>query len=199
MKAKWYICTLFLLFICFGAFQEEVYLPNQEIVLEFVDAKINKKDIDNTITEVKEKLLKIGVANIQINTTHNGTLKISYYSTSHINNIKKKLNKDKTLVLNKNTDHKEKNKHSSNYNIDIHELTTQSDLYNSDYNFALDVKFYSDKLTTVNYVAFVKKTAQHKANQLFKTSYKNNKNHPFLKGSNSYNEPEVRAGPQKLI
>ena len=198
MKAKWYICTLFLLFICFGAFHEEVTLPNQEIVLEFVDVKINKKDIDNTIAEVKEKLLAIGVANIQINKTHNGTLKISYYSTSHINNIKEELYKDHNLVLNQSSDHKEKNKHSSNYNIDIHELTNQSDISNSDFNFVLDVKYYSDKISTFNYVAFVKKTTQDKENQLFKTSYKIHKNHPFIKDRTSYNEPEVRAGPQSF-
>ena len=53
MKAKWYISTLFLLFIYFGAFHEQVSIPNQEIVLEFVDAKIDQKDIKNTIADVR--------------------------------------------------------------------------------------------------------------------------------------------------
>ena len=97
MRTKWYIGTLFLLFICFGAFHEEVTLPNQEIVLEFVDAKIDNKDIESTIADVKEKLLKIGVSNIKINETDHGTLKISYYSVFHIDNIKK--NKSKKRVV----------------------------------------------------------------------------------------------------
>jgi hypothetical protein len=66
MNAKWYISTLFLILIYFGEFHEQVSIPNQEIVLEFVDAKINQKNIKNTITDVKEKLLKIGVSNIKI-------------------------------------------------------------------------------------------------------------------------------------
>ncbi|MGJ8744869.1 hypothetical protein [Polaribacter sp.] len=199
MKAKWYLCTLFLLFICFSAFQEEVTIPNQEIVLEFVDTKIDKKDIESSIAEVQEKLLKIGVANITINKTHNGTLKISYYSAFHIDNIKEKLAQDHTIVLNKNSDPKEKNNSSSKYNIDIHELTNETDISNADFHFVIEVKYNSDKLTTYNSFAFIKKTDQVKANTLFKTTYKVNKNNYFIKDRTAYNEPEVRAGPQSFL
>ena len=196
MKAKWYFSTLLLIFICFGAFQEQVSIPNQEIVLEFVDAKINKKNIENTIAEVKEKLLNVGVTNINIKKTKNGTLKISYYSVFEINDIKKELAKQHKLVLNQNSDHKEKNENSSDYNIDIHELTIETDISNSDYKFVFEVKYNSDRSTTYNYFAFIKKSEHHKADQLFKTTYKVNKNSPFTKDRTSYKEPEVRAGPK---
>ena len=196
MKAKWYICTLFLLFICFRAFQEQVTTPNQEIALEFVDIKINKKDIESTIAEVKEKLLKIGVSNIKINKTHNGTLKISYYSAFNIDKIKKELNKQQTFVFNKNSNQKEKEEKSSKYNIDVHEITNESDISNSDFHFVFETKYNSDKITTYNYFDFLKKVAQQKENQLFKTSYKITKNNSFTKDKTSYNEPEVRAGPK---
>jgi hypothetical protein len=199
MKAKWYFGTLFLLFILFGAFQEQVSIPNQEIVLEFVDTKINKKDIENTIAEVKEKLLKVGVSNINIKKNQNGTLKISYYSVFHIDNIKKELAKENTIVLNKNSDNKEKNKRFSNYSIDIYELTNETDISNSDYKFVFEVKYNSDRFTTYNYFAFIKKLEHHKADQLFKTTYNVNKNNPFTKDRTSYKEPEVRAGPESYF
>ncbi|KGL58522.1 hypothetical protein [Polaribacter sp. Hel1_85] len=197
MKVKWYISTLFLLFICFGAFQEEVTIPNQEIVLEFVDAKINKKNIENTITDVKEKLLKVGVTNIKISETQNGTLKISYHSDFHIDNIKKELAKENELVLNQHSENQPKNKDSSNYNLDIYELTNETDISNSDFKFVFEVKYNSDRFTTYNYFAFLKKIDQHKADQLFKNTYKTNKNNPFIKDHSSHKEPEVRAGPKK--
>ena len=130
MKAKWYFGTLLLIFICFGAFQEQVSIPNQEIVLEFVDAKINEKDIDNTIAEIKEKLLQIGVENIHIKEIQKGTLKISYYSNFQIENIRKELAKENKIALNQNSNHKDNSKHSSNYNIDIHQI--KKDIHTSD-------------------------------------------------------------------
>ena len=76
MNAKWYISTLFLIFSLFGAFQERVSIPNQEIVLEFVDTKINRQNIENTIANVRKKLRNIGASNITLRETKNGTLKI---------------------------------------------------------------------------------------------------------------------------
>ena len=195
MQAKWYISTFFLLFIYFGAFQEQVSIPNQEIVLEFVDAKINKKDIENTIAAVQEKLINVGVKNIVITTNKKGTLKISYYSTLHVDNIKEELAKQNKLVLNQNSEDKEKNKDSSNYNIDVHVLTDQTDISNLDDQFIFEIKYNSDRFTNVNYLALAKNLDQYKTDKLYKTAYKANKNSPFTKDRTSYKEPEVRAGP----
>ena len=197
MKAKWYIGTLFLLFTLFGAFQDQVSLPNQEIVLKFIDAKINKTEIKNTIADVKEKLLEVGVSNIKIKKTQNGTLKISYHSIVDIKNIKEALVKENTLVLNQNSENKENNTPFSDYNIDVYELTNQTDISNHDDKFVFEIKYNSDRYTTNYNYAFLRSLEVHKANQLYKTAYKANKNNPFIKDRTSYKEPEVRAGPQK--
>lgn len=198
MQAKWYVSTLFLLFIYFGAFQEQVSIPNQEIVLEFVDAKIDQKDIEITIAEVREKLLEVGIENIIINNSKNGTLKISYYSIVHIDNIKEALAEENSLVLNKDSDNREKNENSSNYNIDIYEITNETDISNSDYKFVFEIKYNSDRFSTVDYLALAKNIDQYKTDQLFKVAYKINKNSPFTKDRTSYKEPEVRAGPKNF-
>ena len=109
MKVKLYLGTLFLIFIYFGAsYQEQVTIINQEIVLEFVDVKINKEDINTTIANVKEKLLKIGVSNIKIHETKKGTLKISYHSFLATNAVKEVLALE-NQPLNKNPENKEQN------------------------------------------------------------------------------------------
>lgn len=197
MQAKWYISTFFLLFIYFSGPQELVSIQNQEIMLEFVDAKINKKNIEKTITAVKEKLLKLGVTNIIIKTNKKGTLKISYYSAVDIANIKEVLTKQHKLVLNQNSEDKENDNDSSNYSIDIYKLTGRTDNSNIHDQFVFEIKYNSDRFTTVNYLALAKNLEQHKTDQLYKTAYKVNKSNPFIKNRTSYKEPEVRAGPQK--
>tara|TARA_B110000240_G_C13509581_1_gene458410 strand:+ start:1841 stop:2437 length:597 start_codon:yes stop_codon:yes gene_type:complete len=194
MNAKWYISTLFLILIYFGEFHEQVSIPNQEIVLEFVDAKINQKNIKNTITDVKEKLLKIGVSNIKIQETKSGTLKISYYSIVQIDTIKKALAKEHQLVLNKQS--KNNKNTSSDYHIDIYQLTNESDISNSDTKFLFEIKQISNRYATTYNAAFTRSLTTHQTNQLFKTAYKANKKNPFTKDRTSHEEPEVRAGPR---
>ena len=145
MNAKWYISTLFLALIYFGAFQNQVSIPNQEIVLEFVDVKINNNEINNTILDVKEKLLKVGVSNIKIQETENGTLKISYYSSVHIDSIKEALSKENELVLSQKSENNENNNTSSDYKIDVYELTNEADLSTHDDNFVFEINNFSSK------------------------------------------------------
>ncbi len=194
MNAKWYISTLFLIFSLFGAFQEQVSIPNQEIVLEFVDTTINKESIEITIADLKEKLLKVGVSNITIKETKNGVLKISYYSIVDVDKIKVALEKEQEFILNKSSQNKEDNT-SSNYNINIYKLTNETDISNTDDKFLFEIKCHSDRFTTNNSSAFLKNLEEEKSNQLFKTAYKSYKNHPFTKNKTSCKEPEVRAGP----
>jgi hypothetical protein len=194
MNAKWYFGTLFLLLIYFGGFHEQVSIPNQEIVLEFVDAKIKQKNVKNATIELKERLLKIGVSNIKIQETKNGTLKISYHSIVSIHIIKEALIKEHQLVLNEQS---ENNKNtSSDYHIDIYQLTNELDILNLDDKFIFEIKQISDRCATNYNDAFIKNLNIHNTNQLFKTAYKANKKNPFTKDRTSYKEPEVRAGPR---
>ena len=155
MKSKWYFSTLLLiLFVCFGAFQEKTTIPNQEIVLEFIDVSINKNKINNTITNVKTKLLSAGVSNILIKETKSGTLKISYYSAIHIDNIKEVLAKDNELAFSQNSENKDKNLPLSDYNFDIYELTNEVDTSNLNDKYVFEIKQISDRFTTNPNIAF---------------------------------------------
>lgn len=196
MNSKWYASTLFLiLFIFLGAFKEKNAVPNQEIILEFVDTKTNKKEIKNTISDVTESLLKIGVEHIVIHETRDKKLKISYFSSLNVKKVKEALVKENQLTLNKKQNNKENNKPSSNYNIDINEIAYDVDISNLEDKFVFEIKYSSDRFTTNNSIVSLRNIELNKANQLFKIAYKTNKKDPFSKDRTSCKEPEVRAGP----
>lgn len=198
MNLKWYVSTFFLIVcISFGVFQEQgIIIPNQEIVLEFVDTKTTKNTIENTIADVKEKLLSIGISNISIQDNKNGTLKISYYSNVTIENIKEVLSEENQNLLSDHSNHQKENNSSSNYNIDVYELSQNKDVSNSDEKSVLNTKYSSNRFTTNNGNAFLEQTQLEKANFFFKIAYKVSKENPFTKDNSSYKEPEVRAGPK---
>lgn len=198
MNSKWYFSTLFLILcICFGAFQKQVVIPNQEIVVEFVDASHSKEDVSNTIADVKAKLVSIGASNISIQNTKKGTLKISYYSIVPVDNIKQVLSivHQHQFAFNTNSDHEQKNLPSSTYNIDIYELTNEINTTNSHNKYIFEIKYISERSTTTKTAASIKNLENQEANQLFKQAYAAYKNNPFTKDRSSNKEPEVRAGP----
>ena len=195
MKVKLYFGILFLIVIYFSAFQERVPITNQEIVLEFVDTKINNIAIKNTIAEVKEKLLNVGVSNITIQETREGTLKISYHSFVETSDIKKALLSENQLVVNENSEKKKEDTTTSNYNIDVYEITDQTDISNLDDEYIFEIKIHSDRSTTNYNYTSSRILEVYKANQHFKRAFKVHRLNPFTKDYTSCEEPEVRAGP----
>ncbi len=196
MNSKWYFSTLFLILcICFGAFQEQVVIPNQEIVLEFVDGKNNEQYVNSTIADVKEKLVRIGATNILIKDTKKGTLTISYYCTIPVDTIKEALTVVDQFALHQNSKNKQNNSPSSTYNIDIYELTNEIDTTNLNDKYVFEIKYIAERFTTTPNYASIRSLEIEKANQLFKLAFTAYKTKPFTKDRTSNKEPEVRAGP----
>lgn len=199
MKSRWYIGFLLFLFACIGVFQKQVSVPNQEIVLEFADDKVNESDIKSAIADVQKKLLDIGVSDIRVAETQGNTLKISYFSATPIDNIKEVLLAEDQFVLNQDSEGKqeeEKNESSADYKINVYELTDDTDLANNN-KLIFENHYKSDRFIAYDY-GFVKSSKVSKANQLFKIAYNTYKNNPFTKDYTSHKEPEVRAGPYSL-
>lgn len=196
MKAKWYISTLFLIFALLGAFHEQVSIPNQEIVLEFVNTKNNSNYIDHTIANVKEKLLNAGVSDISVKKAKNGTLKISYFSEVPVDNIREVLAKKNSLLLKKNSKNQQNKDVVYDYSLDVYDLNNPTDNSNLDYKYVLEIKHQLDRFTADNYFDNHSASLENKTNQLYKVAYKIAKNNPFSKDYTSNKEPEVRAGPK---
>jgi len=192
MRTKWYICTLFLIVAFFGAFQEKNTLPNQEIVLEFVDTTIKQDKIASTIANIKEKLLITGVQNITIQKTNTNTLVISYYSLVNIENIKAVFKESKLLA---NQTPLEKKQNDSEYNVNVYELSSTKSTSKPNDNCIFEVKFNSERFITSHSSIVLRISEINTANQFFKTKYKANKNKEFTQEQTSHTEPEVRAGP----
>jgi hypothetical protein len=195
MNAKWYFGALFLIFSYFGVFHETVSVPNQELVLEFTNTEVDQREIRNTINEVRKKLLDIGVSNIKIEETESSTLKISYYSFVHIDNIKEALSDENELLVNQNSEDRKNEESSLAYKIDVYEITDTSDLSGRNDKLVFEIKVHSDRFTNDQRDYLAKYTDDSKESQQFKIAYKEYKNDPYIKEHASHSQPEVRAGP----
>jgi len=199
MKLRWYVSLLLLVFISFGFFQENTAVPNQEIVLEFVDFKIAKNDIDNTIFDVKEKLLEAGATNIKVQETKSGALKISYYSVVNADYIKEIFSEDLLLAVNNQPNNKKDNfpfsKKTSTYNLDVYELDTDIEISNLDKNAVLEIKFDAQRFSTHQNYASLETTQIKEVTKLLKVNYSFLKSLSIDKDNKPHCKPEVRAGP----
>ncbi len=201
MNAKWFFSTFLILLAFFGVFHEEVSAPNQEIILEFVDVEVPENDVQKAIENVKQQLLDVGVTNIKVQEAKNGTLKISYYSTVTVDNIKEalSLSNENDLVLNstskKQKDHSNSSSELSEYNLDIYELNKGTDISGFDGKYVLEIKSDIDRLSNPNSYVSSGHITIDKTDQLFKTAYRVNKYVVVTIDNTSHKEPEVRAGP----
>ena len=203
MNPKWYFSALLVLFTFLGTFQENNPIPNQEIVLEFNNSKIDANEIAYTITDLKNRLTTAGASNIQIKESTNGTLKISYYSTDHVSYIKNVLSNKDELAIKSTSKNQEKNEipleQESNFNFDIYELEKETDASNFDGNSILEIKYDSDRYTNPQNYASSIKFLSLESNSIFKTKSNFYKRLFIVKNSTSHNNPEVRAGPNSLF
>jgi len=199
MNPKWYLSTLLVLFIFLGTIREKKPAPNQEIVLEFTNSTINELDKEKTIIDLKRRLAKFGASNIQIQKSKNGNLKIAYYSAEHVSNIKDALSM-KGDVSNNITKFplEEKNypsEKTATFNIDVYEIDVCSYSSNFNGNSILEIKYDSDRFTTMQNYGSSSKLTLLGSKKTYKLKSKFCNANQIVKNSTSHNIPEVRAGP----
>lgn len=202
MKAKWYISTLIIILTLFGAVtQQQVNVPNQEIVLQFSDTSITTQDTQNTIVAVKNQLQELGVIGIQVKEAENGKLSIRYYTDTAIAIIKEALSKEQNLSLEYSINNEDENpsnnpfnENTVSYNLDVYEIQNGSDEA-SDLNgiSVVEIKSESNRFSNPNIYAFVDiyESVENKEKVTYKVHY----NIAIAIDNTSYKIPEVRAGP----
>jgi len=94
MRAKWHFGILLAILTVFGISQEQMLVPNQQIVLQFSAHASTNSQVQNTIKIVEEQLEAIGADNIKISDQENGQLRITYYSNADVATVKSTLSKD---------------------------------------------------------------------------------------------------------
>jgi len=204
MIARWCISALIFSLTVFGVIsQQQLAVPNQEIVLQFSDVELSSEDAKKTIATVKAQLLELGVENIKVKAQQNGKLKISYYSIADISSIKRNFSKSNDVILDysvtkqdENSDKFPSQNDGVSYDIDVYEIQNHSDSeWDFDGAFVLDVEVKSDRFLDPNLYLSVSGLDLINTNNVVKLAYKVRRKITIEIGEASHSKPEVRAGP----
>ncbi|WP_396603186.1 hypothetical protein [Algibacter sp. R77976] len=201
MIARWCISVLIFSLTLFGVVsQQQITVPNQEIVLQFQDVDLTSIQAENTVANVKQQLQDVGAKNIHVLSQGNGKLKITYYSAADITSIKETLAKENSLEL-QLTD---QNKESSNfpfednnisYNLDVYEIQKgQPSGWDFDGAISLDIEPKSDRFLDPNNLS-IQNISYHHQDNLIQLAYKICRAITIQISEPLHTIPEVRAGP----
>jgi hypothetical protein len=203
--SKWCVNVALIFIAVLGGIlgQQQVAVPNQEIVLQFTNADISLNDTRHTIAIVEEQLELIGVYNIQVSEQENGKLIISYYSNTDVDGIKALLSKQRELALGFiSFDNNEKpiqlpsDNASIGYNLDVYEIKDGQNLV-SDLGgkSAIELKSGHYRFVNTNFYIPSDDIIIAGNEQILKVNYTFQRHLAITKDCKSYKIPEVRAGP----
>ncbi|PPK93624.1 hypothetical protein LY01_02407 [Nonlabens xylanidelens] len=199
MNVKWYIGALIAIISYFVVEQQSVDVPNQEVLLTFIQGE-NTSSKDLAIETVKAQLLSLGARNVTISSLDNGSLKVSYYSHLAIQNVKEQLFKDlddstgvATALYHVGDEPVKEN--IRDYQIDVYEIQenvvsgfdNEGKCYfelKQDYNRGSQVLGFVSPVVTID-----------SRNQLTAIAVKVRGDVLFAFNDSTYKIPEVRAGP----
>lgn len=204
MKTKWYISTLVIILTFLGVVsQQQNTIPNQEIVLQFVNTDVTSKHALHAIENVKQQLQILGADNIHVIGGDNGRLKIIYYSIKDAASIKKILSKEKNLELGSASHNNDENEfpfkdNRIGYNLDVYDIQEGNDSYFSSEGYVLETKAEEHSVFSSNLDLFTSNT-KDKQEDGVKTAYKQRRNIAILINDIPHKIPEVRAGPIALL
>ncbi|PKQ45335.1 hypothetical protein [Confluentibacter flavum] len=201
MKLKW--CILLVVIGLIGiASQQQVCLPNQEIVLRFTNDGVTSDEAQNAIAIVKKQLLTIGANNIHVKESQKGgSLKITYYSDTDVASIKKLLSREKDIELgyisssqdNKSSKSPSKNNPSA-YDIDVFELKKQDAGFEGG-KYAIELKSENIRFFIPNLLVFNTEIGYNDLESVLNQTYKFRKNSAIAINITSNKIPDGRAGP----
>lgn len=205
IHSKWYINVALIFIAVLGGIigQQQVAVPNQEIVLQFTNADALLNDAQHTIAIVEEQLELIGVYNIQISEQEDGKLIISYYSNTDVDSIKALLSEQKELALgfvsNKKNEipiHLPADGPSIGYNLDVYEIQDGQNLV-SDLGgkCAIELKSGHYRFINTNFYIPFDDIIIAGNEQILKVNYTFQRHIAIAQDYKSHKIPEVRAGP----
>jgi hypothetical protein len=205
MKAKWYFGTFIFLLTLFVVNQQQISIPNQEIVVQFSSDEVSLLETQNTIAIVKKQLQEAGVEKIKVYRGENGAIKISYFSSVDVVSIKKIFSKENdvafgvTSIFNtEESNNSHSNKDSDSYKLDVYEIQKGDDLDLDNNGFAVELKSNNDRFFSLDVYFFKSEINISKVNKDEKVAYKIHRYLPVVKNNSSHIIPEVRAGPLKV-
>lgn len=200
MKNCYYFSGLLLVLAFFGFGSERTAVPNQEIVIQFSDVEVTLEETQDAITAVKGQLETLAATNIRLQELGKGTLKITYYSTTDVSQVRELLLKGRDLAhaasITTDTDSEFPLTNGEKYyEIGIHTLQDGHDLVGTSSEGFLESKSesirYFTPTTDVSVQPFFKSQIPTTNSVAFAVYY-----HIMITvDESSYKIPEVRAGP----
>lgn len=197
MMTKWYFGTLIVILALFGACQENLTLPNQEVVLQFSSTTISSNEAKLAIANVKEQLKTIGVSKVDIREESNGRLVISYFSDIAVANVKDALAAT-TLAVDyaSQEDNQSDFPKEQTYNLDVFEITKSSDTgFGSGGKLMFELKQDYDRFSNPNVFLYATEVTSTEKNIEVQVAYKQNKTIAIAINNIPHQIPECRAGP----
>jgi len=203
MKTKWYFGTFIFLLSLFVVTQQQISIPNQEIVVQFSNDEVTLLETQNTIAIVKKQLQEAGAEKIKVQKGENGAIKISYFSTIDIVSIKKIFSEENNINFGVasifNTEESNNsNKDSDSYKLAIYEIQKGDDLDLENNGFAVELKSNNDRFFSLEVYFINTEIDISKISKDEKVAYKIHRYLPVVKNNSSHIIPEVRAGPLKV-
>ncbi len=184
MIARWCISVLIFSLTLFGVVsQQQISVPNQEIVLLFQDVDLTSKQTENTVAIVKQQLFNLGAENIQVLSLENGKLKITYYSDTDIASIKEIFSEENNVALHLTSQNQDEDSSSFpfeeaniSYNLDVYEIQNgQNSGWDFDGAIGLELEPKSDRFLDPNYLSNEHVGYQYEENQI-RVAYKKSVN-----------------------
>ncbi len=201
MNSRWYFSAIIFLLALAGIKMENSSLSNQEIVVHFNDEAAAENQAQNAIAVVKQQLQRIGVENIQIVETADGTLKITYYSDLAVSHIKDILSNAELDIdytsdgQNEGPLHVPSDLEVKSYELSVHEIQSGAD-GEADFD-GYVIEFVNGKerfVPPVDHTSLNGFSAYRKCS-IDKVAYSVNRNRLLFINNFSRHIPEVRAGP----
>lgn len=192
MKLKGYFGIIITALAFFVVSQQQINVPNQEIVLHFSGNHVTASQTEQAITVIKNQLKSIGVENTQV-FEQNRTLKITYYSDIDVKSVKNTILEVDLVNL---TDKQSDNPSKENYNFDVFEInkSTKSGVgFDGKYVVEVKQEYTRSSQITVTYSAVAENTNQ--LHQGIQVAQKVNATISISIDKGTFNIPEVRAGP----
>ena len=205
IQPKWYLGAALLFIAVLGSVlgRQQATVPNQEIVLQFINEDISSNDTRQTIAIVKQELEHIGVEYIQVSDQEDGRLVISYYSKSTVESIKKLLSTQKELALGIVSSDKNElpfrfpsQDTSQGYNLDIYEIQDGQTSYSSlGGKSAVELKSGQQRFLNPNFYIHSETPFIVIREQVLSLDFDFQRDIVITKDYRSHKIPEVRAGP----
>ncbi|RAJ11794.1 hypothetical protein [Olleya aquimaris] len=192
MKLKWYFGALLTALAFFVVSQQQITVPNQEIVLLSSGSQVTTSQTEQAITAIKTQLKRLGIENTQV-LEDNGVLKITYYSDIDVESVKRiVLEGELSYVTDKSSDVPQKD----NYKFEVFEINTPTESgigFDGKYSVEVKQEYTRSSQITVSYSAIAENI--HQLHQLIQVAQKANTSISISIDKGTFNIPEVRAGP----